>query len=169
MITIAAPYQACQSQRILITPEQLVRSPWFWLQLPMFLLLWPIYEMAVVTQTGRRWIIDKVQNLAPNSNSLMDWVGWGTGTNAESDGDSALQTEASEARVQGTLSQPTADTDRCVATLTANANKSISEAARFNQLTVSGSVLLMRMVFTALPLLTNDRIEFTMDHLQQAP
>lgn len=137
-------------------------------------LLWLLYalggmQMAIVTQTGRRWIIDKVQDVAPNSNSKMEYVGWGTGTNAENDSDSALQTEASETRALGTLSQPTADTDRCVATLTANAGKTISEGARFNQQTVSGSILLMRMVFTGLALLLNDRIEFTMDHLQEAP
>lgn len=140
------------------------------------LLLWFLWalgamQMAIVTQTGRRWIIDKVQDVAPNSNSLMDWVGWGTGTNAEDDSDSALQTEAAETRVQGTLSQPTADTDRCVATLETASNQVISEAARFNQ--VSGGVLLMRMVFTGLSLVfsggVGDRIEFTMDHLQQSP
>lgn len=119
-----------------------------------------------LTTAGREWVVDKVQNQAPLSNAMMDFIGWGTGTNAEAVGDVQLQTEASEARVTGTLSQPTTTTDRLVGTLTANAGKTISEVGRFNKTdNGAGRVMQQRHVFTGLVLLTNDRIEFTLDML----
>lgn len=148
------------------TPERLLFSLWFWCQLPLFVVLWPIYEMAVYTTTGKQWAIDKLQDVAPNSNSKMEYQGWGTGATAEAVGNTTLATEASEARALGTLSQPAADTDRLVATQTATSGKTITEIGRFNQSTVSGSVMQQRALFTGLPLLTNDRIEGTQD-LQQ--
>jgi hypothetical protein len=38
--------------------------------------------------------------------------------------------------------------------------------ARFNSLTVAGSVMQQRHVFTGVPLLTGDKIEFTLDVVQ---
>lgn len=147
------------------TPEDLIRSAWFWLQLPLFLLLLPIYEMAVFTTTGKQWFIDKVQDVAPSSNAKQEYQGWGTGATAEAVGNTALATEAAEARALGVLSQPAADTDRLVATQTATSGKTITEIGRFNQLAVGG-IMQQRALFTGLPLLTNDRIEGTQD-LQQ--
>jgi hypothetical protein len=118
--------------------------------------------MAVFTTTGKQWVVDKMQDVAPSSNAKMDWIAWGTGATAEAVGNTALATEASEARVQGTLSQPAADTDRVVGTITAAGTKTITETGRFNQLAVGG-VMLMRALFTGIPLLANDRIEFTLD------
>lgn len=151
-----------------ITPEQLIRSPWFWCQMPLFLLLWPIYEMAVFTTTGKQWFIDKVQDVAPISNAKQEYQGWGTGATAEAVGNTALATEASEARALGVLSQPAADTDRLVATQTADGTKTITEIGRFNTATKGGGgeVMQQRALFTGLPLLINDRIEGTQD-LQQ--
>lgn len=115
-----------------------------------------------LTTDGREWVIDKLQNVAPSSNALMDYIAWGTGTTAEDVGDSALATEASEARTQGTLSQPTATTDRLVGTITcAGSGKTIAEVGRFNA--SAAGVLLQRHVFTGIPLLVGDRIEFTLD------
>lgn len=117
-----------------------------------------------LTTAGREWVIDKLQSVAPLSNALMDWVGWGTGTTAEAVGDTQLETEAAETRVQGTVSQPTATTDRVVATLEAAGTKTISEVGRFNKVdNGAGRVLQQRHVFTGIPLLAGDRIEFTLD------
>lgn len=115
-----------------------------------------------LTTAGREWVIDKMQSTAPNSNAVMGWIAWGTGTTAEAVGDTALVTEASEARAVATQTQPAATTDRAVATITANGTKSISEAGRFNQLAVGG-VMIQRHKFTAIPVELNDTITFTLD------
>lgn len=121
--------------------------------------------MAVLTTTGKAWIVDKLQDVAPLSNAKQEWQGWGTGATAENVSNTTLATEASEARVQGVLSQPAADTDRLVATQTASGAKTITELARFNTSTKGGGgeVMLQRALFTGLPLLAGDRIEGTQD------
>jgi hypothetical protein len=119
-----------------------------------------------LTTAGRDWVIDMIQALAPLSNATQSFIGWGTGTNAEAVGDTQLQTEASETRVTGTLSQPTAETDRLVGTITANGTKTISEVGRFNKVdNGSGRQMQQRHVFTGIPLLVNDQITFTLDLL----
>jgi len=115
-----------------------------------------------LTTAGREWVIDKLQSVAPNSNAPMGWIAWGTGTNAENVADTQLQTEASEARAVATLSQPTATTDRAVATITATGSKTVTELGRFNQLAVGG-VMQQRHVFTGIPVVLNDQIQGTLD------
>lgn len=120
--------------------------------------------MALTTQ-GRGWVIDRLQNVELPAAALMQFIGWGTGTNAEAVGDTDLQTQSAEARTTGTLSQPTATTDRCVGTITSASGQSISEVGRFNIATKGGAnqQLQQRHVFTAIPLLTGDAITFTLD------
>lgn len=115
-----------------------------------------------LTTAGREWVIDKLQDVAPNTNAKMGWIAWGTGATAEAVGDTALVTEASEARAVATQTQPTTTTDRAVGTLTAAAGKTITETGRFNQLAVGG-VMIQRHLFTGIPLLTGDQITFTLD------
>lgn len=119
-------------------------------------------SLMALTTAGREWVIDKVQSVAPNSNANMGWIAWGTGTTAENVTDTALVTEASEARAVATLSQPTTTTDRAVGTITATGTKNIAECGRFNQLAVGG-VLQQRHVFTAIPVVSGDQIQFTLD------
>lgn len=116
-----------------------------------------------LTNAGRDWVIDKIQSLAPLSNATMTAIGWGTGATAEAAADTALVTEASEARATGTLSQPTSTTDRLVGTLTANGTKTITEVGRFNQVATAGSTMQQRHLFTGIPLVTGDQIQFTLD------
>lgn len=120
--------------------------------------------MALTTQ-GRQWVIDRLQNVELPAGSLMDDVGWGTGTTAENVADTDLVTQSSEARTTGTLSQPTATTDRVVATITSTQTQSIAEVGRFNIATKQGAnqQMLQRHVFTAIPLLSGDAITFTLD------
>ena len=122
--------------------------------------------MALTTE-GREWYIDKVQDVATLTNALQRFIGWGTGATAENVADVALVTEASEARATGTLSQPTAFTDRVVGTITADGTKTITEVGRFNTSnkaeTAGNTYLLQRHVFTGIPLLANDQITFTLD------
>lgn len=119
--------------------------------------------MAVFTTAGKQWVVDKLQDVAPNTNSKMEWVSWGTGATAEAVGNTTLGTEAAEARVIGTLSQPAADTDRLVGTLTTASNQTITESGRHNQVTVAGSIMQQRALFTGLPLVIGDQIQFTHD------
>lgn len=105
-----------------------------------------------------------MQDVAPNSNSKMEYVAWGTGSAAEAVGNTALDTEAAEARTLGTLSQPAADTDRLVGTITATGSKTITESGRFNQ--SSGGVMQQRALFTGIPVVSADQIQFTHDRQQ---
>ncbi len=120
--------------------------------------------MTVYTSAGKAWVPQKCQNIAPLSNALQSYVGWGTGAGAEAVGNTALTTEASEARVSGTLTNPTTtvanDTDQLVSTIVcAGAGKTITEAGRFNA--VTAGVMLERALFTGIPLLVGDSIQFT--------
>lgn len=115
-----------------------------------------------LTTVGREWVIDKLQSLAPISNATMNAIGWGITATAEAVTDIALASEV-QTRVTGTLSQPTATTDRLVGTMTADATRTINEVGRFNSTTVSGSTMLQRHIFTAVPLVINDAITFTLD------
>lgn len=120
--------------------------------------------MALTTQ-GRQWIIDRLQNVELPAGALMQYIGWGTGSTAENVADTDLVTASSEARTSGTLSQPTATTDRCVGTLTSTSTQTITEAARFNTLTkgAANQQMQQRHVFTGLPLVPGDAIVLTLD------
>lgn len=96
-------------------------------------------------------------------------IGWGTGTNAAAVGDTALQTEAapttSGGRTVGTESRVTTtqtnDTYRVVGTVTAGGTLAITEAGLFDA--VSAGVMLLRAVFSAVNVASNDSIQFTFD------
>lgn len=120
--------------------------------------------MGLTTQ-GRGWIIDRLQNVELPAGSLMQFIGWGTGSTAENVADTDLVTQSSEARTTGTLSQPTATTDRCVGTITSTQTQTITEVGRFNIATKQGSnqQLQQRHVFTGIPLVNGDAIAFTLD------
>jgi hypothetical protein len=120
--------------------------------------------MGLTTQ-GRGWIIDRLQNVELPAASLMQFVGWGTGSTAENVADTDLVSQSSEARTTGTLSQPNATTDRCVATITSTQTQTIAEVGRFNIATKGGAnqQLQQRHVFTGIPLVNGDQITFTLD------
>lgn len=125
-----------------------------------------IAAFAVFTTAGKQWYVDKVQDVAPNSNAKQEWVSWGTGATAEDVSNTTLGTEDSGgspayARIQGTLSQPAADTDRLVGTITSNGSKTITESGRHQQST--SGVMQQRALFTGIPLVLNDQIQFTHD------
>lgn len=128
--------------------------------------------MAVITTEGKGWDVQKLQNVAPISNALMNVITWGTGSQAEATVAAASPafgsfTESSEARVTGTLSIPAAQTDRCVGTMTASAARNITQTARTNTTTVGGSgqIMLLYALFTTIPLAIGDQITFTLDQL----
>lgn len=94
-----------------------------------------------------------------------NYVGWGTGAGVAAIADTALFTEAAEARVAGTSSQATTttanDTYRVQGTLTAAAGKTITNAGLFDASSAGNGF--MKGDFAGIPLNAGDSIQFTMD------
>jgi len=93
----------------------------------------------------------------------MDWHHWGTGGGACASpigcGATTLTTPGSEARVSGTASQPATRQYRTVATITADAGKTIDEWGLFSA-SSAGTAWSLRC-FGDIILALNDAIEFT--------
>ena len=87
------------------------------------------------------------------------FVGWGTGAGTAAKADTTLFTEASEARVASTESQPAANQNRFVATITADGIKTITNAGVLSA--SSGGTLLLHSDFTSVVLAASDSIQFT--------
>lgn len=108
----------------------------------------------VFTQAGEEKIADLV--------TAQTWYGaWGTGTGGAVKGDTALGTESAESRVVTTDTQPSADVNRFVFTITSASSQTISEAGVFDAATVGN--LLLRSNFTGIPVVNTESIEFTFD------
>ena len=113
---------------------------------------------TLVTDSGEQWIVDKMQETVQTT---PDWVAWGTGAGTAGETDTTLFTEATEARVQGTMSQPAADILRVVATLTADAGKTITNAGSFTA--SAAGTLVVKGDFAGQALNLGDKIEFTIE------
>ena len=111
----------------------------------------------IFTQAGEELVADYVDGAA---SAPANWyIGWGTGAGTAAKGDTTLFTEASEAREIATESQPTADANRFVQTLTADGGKTITNAGVLDALTTGN--LLLKSDFTGIVLATSDSIQFT--------
>lgn len=92
-------------------------------------------------------------------------IGWGTGAGTAAKGDTDLFTPATEARASVTTSQPTADKNQWVGTLTADGAKTITNAGLFQGAGTgsppSGGTLIVKGDFTGIVLALGDSIEFT--------
>lgn len=86
-------------------------------------------------------------------------IGWGTGAGTAAKADTTLFTEASEARVAAVVTQPTADKNQWVATITANGAKTITNAGLFDA--AAAGNLIVHGDFTGIVLALGDKIEFT--------
>ncbi len=114
---------------------------------------------TVLTNGGEDLVADFFDGTAA---APTNWfIGWGTGAGTAVKGDTTLFTEASETREIATESQPTSDTNRLVATLTADAGKTITNAGVFTL--VTAGVMAVKGDFTGIVLALNDSIEFTVD------
>ena len=112
---------------------------------------------TVFTQDGEEIVTDIMDETVV---CPTDWyVAQGTGAGGAAKGDSALTTEASESRVAGTASQPSADQNQWVAQITADGTKTIIEAGLFSAST-SGTCLI-RGDFAGIGVVINDKIEYT--------
>jgi len=89
------------------------------------------------------------------------YIEWASGTGAHSKASTALFGAVSEARVSATKSQPVADKNRWVGTLTADSAKTITNAGVFTA--SAGGTLLLASDFAGISLALGDSVQFTWD------
>ena len=111
---------------------------------------------TVLTTAGKGWIVDKLDETVQTTG---DYIGWGTGTGTAAAADTSLFTEASESRVSGTRTQPSADKIQWVGTLTSASSQTITNAGNFTAST--GGTLIVHGDFSGIALNSGDKIEFT--------
>lgn len=92
--------------------------------------------------------------------AVPTWYGaWGTGAGTAAKGDTTLFTEASEARVVATKSQPAANQSRYFASIEADGVKTITNAGVLSA--SSAGTLWVHSDFTGILLAVSDKIELT--------
>lgn len=115
---------------------------------------------TIYTSAGEAKVVDLVDGVsAVVLNATNAKIGWGTGAGTAAKTDTTLFTEASEARVVPTISQPTADKNQWVGTLTADAAKTITNAGLFDAATAGN--LIIHGDFAGIALALGDKIEIT--------
>lgn len=114
---------------------------------------------TVLTNDGEQWLCDAASGTVATTGQ---YLAWGTGAGTAAKGDSTLFTEASEARVAGTVStQGTGASAKyqVTGTIVANGTKTITNAGNFTA--SSGGTLIVKGDFTGIVLALNDSITFT--------
>jgi len=113
----------------------------------------------VFTNAGKAIVANRILGLGTEPK----YMAWGTGSGTSSASDTTLFTESTEARVTATGSRVTTtvtnDTVQYIGTLTADANKTITNEGLFDAAT--GGNLLQKHDFSGIPLLLGDSIQFT--------
>jgi len=126
-----------------------------------------VVSCRVVTTTGCGFIVDAFQNLVELEN--MKYHGFGTGSNAEAAGNTALHTEltteyaVNSTRPTGSTTEASATVYRTVATLSPDASAAITEHGIFDQAATGGGVLLDKSLFTVINLISGDSLQTTYD------
>jgi hypothetical protein len=127
-----------------------------------------IISMRVVTNAGVYAIVDAFQNSFELEN--FKYHALGTGDNAESAADTALETEltteyaTNNTRPTGTVGEgATANIFRTVATNTVDGSCAIGEHGIFDQASNAGGTLLDRSVFSVVNLSSGDSLQTTYD------
>lgn len=128
-----------------------------------------VVSYRVVTDAGVAFIVDDFDPSTASSTfdiTTLKYHGCGTGTTAESAGDTALVTESTTAlnpdstRATGTSSQPSANIYRTTGVVTFDASAAITEHGIFSQAATGGGTLLDRSVFSAINVVSGDSISF---------
>ena len=116
---------------------------------------------TIYTQMGEEKVVDLIDGVsAVHLDATNAKIGWGTGAGTAAKADTALFVEASEARVAATVTQPVADKNQWVATMTcAGAGKTITNAGLLDAATAGN--LVIHGDFTGIALAVGDKIEFT--------
>lgn len=107
----------------------------------------------IFTTAGEGLVADAVEAFASY------FIGWGTGAGTSAKGDTTLFAESTESRVAAAMTQPTASTNQFLATITADAAKTITNAGVFTA--ASGGTLVTKSDFSGVALASGDKIEFT--------
>lgn len=114
---------------------------------------------TVYTSAGETVVVDAIEA------GTACYIGWGTGAGAPDKANTDISTPATEARVVGVESQPTADKNQWVGTITADGAKTITNAGLFSAAGTgsppSGGSLVIHGNFTGIVLALGDKIEFT--------
>ena len=114
----------------------------------------------VYTSAGEAVVCDLIDGVSgTHLDATNAKIGWGTGAGTAAKGDTTLFTEASEARVVPTVSQPTADKNQWVGTITADGAKTITNAGLFDA--AAAGNLIVHGDFAGIVLASGDKIEFT--------
>lgn len=125
-----------------------------------------LLSTRLVTDNGVAYIVDD-WDTGSTEIANLNYHGCGTGTNAEAQGDSTLQTESTtvlnpdSTRATGTKSQPAANQIRSVGTVTFDGSAAITEHGILSQAATGGGVLWDRSVFSAINVANGDSIQFT--------
>jgi hypothetical protein len=117
---------------------------------------------TVYTATGKAWVVDRIDGTIATATWYIGWGTGGSSTGSTATGtETALQAEATEARSAATVSQPAADTNQWVATLTNQkaGGKTVEEAGVFTAST--SGVLIIRTTHGGVALATGDSIQYT--------
>lgn len=125
-------------------------------------------SLRVVTTAGAGYIVDAFQNIVELES--MKYHGFGTGTNAESTSDTALQTELTteyatdNVRPTGTQTENGATVYETVGLLDPDSAVTIAEHGIFSQAATGGGVLLDRSQFTGITVAaTGEQLQATYD------
>jgi len=114
----------------------------------------------IYTSVGETVVVDLIDGTSSTHlDATNAKIAWGTGAGVAAKGDTTLFTEASEARVVPTVSQPTVDKNQWVGTITADGTKTITNAGLFDA--AAAGNLIVHGDFTGIALAANDAIEFT--------
>jgi hypothetical protein len=114
---------------------------------------------TVFTQAGEELVTDIMDGTTALPTNW--YVAWGTGAGTAVKGGTALNTEAAEARVITTDTQPAADQNRFTGTITSASAQTITNAGIFSAST-SGTMLI-HGDFTGVVLANGDKIQFDVD------
>ncbi len=118
-----------------------------------------LVSCQLVTVAFTNYLVDALQDSTTYPMDVFKYHGSGTGTTAEANTQTALVTEV-ESRETGTqVEGATANIYKSVATETYTATRSITEHGLFSA--VTSGTMLDRSVFTAVPVVATDTIEFT--------
>lgn len=120
---------------------------------------------TIFTTTGANWITDKFDNTYGTATFFGGWGTGGSSTGATATaGDTDLKAEATESRVSCTMSQPSANINQFVYTLTNQkaGGKTVEETAIFLASGTGGSAtLIIRANHGGSVLATGDAIQYT--------
>jgi hypothetical protein len=102
----------------------------------------------------------KTADLIDGTVAAPTWTAaWGTGAGTAAKGDTTLFTEAAEARGNTTNTQPIANQNQFVATVTSLSAQTITNAGVFDA--ASAGTMLLKSDFTGIALAVGDSIAFT--------